>query len=129
MTRPSPPAIASPMRSLEAMFMADVAYIAEHPNIPGKLLGAVSGTKSSALRLMIATLIQRYEGRLSGVIEEGQRYGEIRTTIDKEIAARLFIAAIQHLVLRALIVGDVASIREAAPDAFKSYRTCVEANR
>ena len=78
---------------------------------------------------MIGAVIQRYEQRLSSIIEEAQQCGEIRTTIDKRIAARLFIAAIQHLVFRALIVGDVDSIRKAAPDAFKSYRACMEASR
>ncbi len=128
MNYPHSPAITSPIRSLEAMFMADVAYVADHLNIPRMLLGAFGRANSSALRLMIEALIQRYEQRLSRAIEEAQQCGAIRTTIDKRIAARLFIAAIQHLVFRALIVGDVDSIRERAPDAFKSYRACMEAN-
>lgn len=111
------------------MFVADIAYLADHPNIPRMLLGALGRTNSAALRLMIEAVIQRYEQRLSSIIEEAQQCGEIRTAIDKKIAARLFIAAIQHLVFRALIVGDVDSIREAAPDAFKSYRACMEANQ
>jgi hypothetical protein len=111
------------------MFVADIAYLADHPNIPRMLLGALGRTNSAALRLMIEAVIQRYEQRLSSIIEEAQQCGEIRTVIDKKIAARLFIAAIQHLVFRALIVGDVDSIREAAPDAFKSYRAGMEANQ
>ncbi|MBG0799931.1 TetR/AcrR family transcriptional regulator C-terminal domain-containing protein [Methylocystis sp. FS] len=129
MTHPHFSAVTSPLRSLEAMFVADIAYLADHPNIQRMLLGALGRTNSSALRLMIEAVIQRYEQRLSSIIEEAQQCGEIRTTIDKRIAARLFIAAIQHLVFRALIVGDVDSIREAAPDAFKSYRACMEANQ
>ena len=129
MTHPHFSAVTSPLRSLEAMFFADVTYVADHPNIPRTLLGTLGRPNSSALRLMIEALIQRYEQRLSSIIDEAQHCGEIRTTIDKRIAARLFIAAIQHLVFRALIVGDVDSIRKAAPDAFKSYRACMEANR
>ena len=129
MTHPHFSAVTSPLRSLEAMFVADIVYLADHPNIPRMLLGVLGRTNSSALRLMIEAVIQRYERRLSSIIEETQQCGEIRTTIDKRIATRLFTAAIQHMVSRALIVGDVDSIRKAAPDAFKSYRACMEASR
>jgi len=111
------------------MFVADIAYLADHPNIPRMLLGALGRTNSSAFRLMIEAVIQRSEQRLYSIIEEAQQCGEIQTTVDTRIAARLFTAAIQHLVFRALIVGDVDSIREAAPDAFKSHRACMEASR
>ena len=129
MSYPRYSATTSRIRSLEAMIMADVAYVADHPNIPRMLLGALGRANSSALGLMIEALIQRYKQRPSRVIEEAQQCCEIRSTIDKRIAARLCIAAIQYLVFRALIVGDVDSIREAAPDAFKSYRACMEANQ
>ncbi|CAM5281856.1 Synthetically lethal with a defective Min system protein A OS=Afipia felis OX=1035 GN=slmA PE=4 SV=1 [Afipia felis] len=129
MSYPHSSAITSPIRSLEAMIMADVAYVADHPNILRMLLGVLGKANSSALRLMIEALIQRYKQRPSRVIEEAQQCGEIRTTVDKGIAARLGIAVIQYLVFRALIVGDVDSIREAAPDVFKSYRACMEANQ
>lgn len=114
MNYPHSSTITSPIRPLEATIMSDVAY---------------GRANSSALRLMIGALIQRYEQRLSGMIEEARQCGEIRSTIDEKIATRLFIAAIQHLVFRALIVGAVDSIRVAAPGAFKSYRACMEVNQ
>ena len=46
----------SSLRSLEAMFMADVAYIADHPNMPLILLSALTNTRGPALSLMIGTL-------------------------------------------------------------------------
>lgn len=81
------------------------------------------------MKLMMAIFFQRYERRLSCVIAEAQQSGEIRTTLDKETAARLFIAAIQHLVFSALVAGEIDKIHEAAPDAFTSYRACVEATQ
>lgn len=119
----------SPMQSLEAIFMADVNFVADHPDIPLLLLSALGRTAKSPLKLMMATLIQRYERRLSCVIEEARQCGEIRDALDTETATRLFIAAIQHLVFRALVVDEISGIREAAPGAFKSYRACVEAVR
>jgi len=38
------------------MFMADVAYIADHPNMPLILLSALTNTRGPALSLMIGTL-------------------------------------------------------------------------
>jgi hypothetical protein len=87
------------------MFMADVAYVADHPNIPRMLLGALGRGNNSALRLMIEALLRWYERRFSRVMEEAHQCGGTRSTIDKRIAARLFITTIQHLVFRALIVG------------------------
>ncbi len=118
----SQPTGVSPMQSLEAMFAADVNFVANHPNIPQLLLSAVGRTTKSPLKLMI----RRYEQRLSSVIAEAQQHGEIRATLDEETAARLFIATIQNLVFRALIRDEFDKIREAAPAAFASYRACVE---
>jgi hypothetical protein len=120
---------ASPMQSLEAMFMVDVNFVADHPKILRLLVGALGCTGKSPLKLMTATFIRRYEQRLSCVIAEARQRGEIRDTLDTATAARLFIAAIQHLVFRALVVDEISGIREAAPGAFKSYRACVDAVR
>ncbi|WP_416797536.1 TetR family transcriptional regulator C-terminal domain-containing protein [Ciceribacter azotifigens] len=109
--------------------MADIAYVAGHPHIPRTLLGTLATKERSPLKLMVEVFVRRYEGRISGLIEEAQRYGEVRNTVDKESAARLFIATIQHLVFRALVADEIANIREAAPAAFTSYRRCVEAAR
>ena len=125
----SQPTGVSPMQSLEAMFAADVNFVANHPNIPRLLLSAVGRTTKSPLKLMMATFVRRYEQRLSSVIAEAQQCGEIRATLDRETAAHLFIATIQHLVFRALIRDELDKIREAAPAAFASYRACVETAR
>lgn len=119
----------SPLRSLEAMLMADVAYITDHPNMPLILLGALKNTRGPALRLMIGAFIRRYEQHLSHMIEEGQQRGELRSEIDKDGAARLFVAAIQSLVFTALVRDELDGVREAAAAAFASYRACMEAVR
>jgi hypothetical protein len=119
----------SSLRSLEAMFMADAAYIADHPNMPLILLSALTNTRGPALRLMIGAFIRRYERRLSHMIEEGQQRGELRSEIDKESAARLFVVTIQSLVFTALVRDELDGVREAAAAAFASYRACMEAVR
>ena len=93
------------------------------------LPGVLGRTSSSALKLMIESFIQRYAQRLSSVIEEAQQCGEIRNTINKRMTAHQFIAAIQHLVFRALIVGGCRQHSRRVSDALESYRACMEVNR
>jgi hypothetical protein len=78
---------------------------------------------------MIGAFIRRYEQRLAHVIEEGQQRGELRSEIDKESAARLFVVTIQSLVFTALVRDELDGVREAAAAAFASYRACMEAVR
>jgi hypothetical protein len=94
------------------MFMIDVAYIADHPNMPLILLSALTNTRGPGLRLMIGAFIRRYEQRLAHVIEEGQRRGELRSEIDKDGADRLFVAAIQSLVFTAMVRDELDRVRE-----------------
>lgn len=122
-------AITPPIRSLGATFMADDAYVADHPNIPRMLPGVLGRTSSSVLKLMMESFIQRYAQCLSSVFEEAQQCGEIRNTINKRMAADQFIAAIQHVVFRALIVGGCRQHSRRGSDAFESYRACMEVNQ
>jgi hypothetical protein len=115
------------MQSLETMFMADVAYVADHPSVLHLLSSVLGRANHSSLRLMIKALIQRYERRLSGVIEEARQCGEICPTLDREMVATPFCAIIQHLIFQALISGEIASLRDGAHGGFISYRVCVEA--
>jgi len=119
----------SPTQSFDAIFMADTAYTADHQNIPRVLFDSLDKTNSSVLGLMVEVLIRRYEQRLSRLVEEARQWDELRTTIDEESAAYLFVASIQHLVFWALVRNELAQIRDPAPGTFVSCRACVEAIR
>lgn len=111
----------SPMAAIEAMFMAHIDFVTEHPGVPRMLFGELQRAESTAPKRMVQTIIQRYSERLHRLIEEGKAKGELSTTLDTEAAATLFIGTIQGLVMQSLLAGDVGRVRRDAPRVFAIY--------
>lgn len=113
--------VSSPLAALEAMFMAHVTFVSEHPGIPRLLFGELQREEVSPAKRMAQTLIQRYGERLHRLIEEGKAQGELDATLNVEAAAGLFIGTIQGLVMQSLLVGDMERMRKDAPGIFAIY--------
>ena len=112
----------SPLAAMQAMFMAHVEFVAEHPGVPRMMFGELQRAESTPAKRMVQTLIQRYGERLHRLIENGKACGELSATLDSEAAVTLFIGTIQGLVMQSLLAGDVARIRREAPRVFAIYR-------
>jgi AcrR family transcriptional regulator len=115
----------SALSALEAVFLAHVGFVAEHPGVPRMLFGELQRTEETAAKRRVRTLLGRYGERLRGLIEQGQAAGELAPEVDAAAAASLFIGAIQGLVMQSLIAGDVARMQQAAPGAFELFRRAV----
>lgn len=115
-------AAASPLAAIEAMFMAHVEFVAEHPGVPRMLFGELQRAELTAPKRMAQALIRRYGERLHRLIEDGIAQGELNPALNAEAAATLFIGTIQGLVMQSLLAGDVANIRRDAPRVFAIYR-------
>lgn len=115
-------AAASPLAAIEAMFMAHVEFVAEHPGVPRMLFGELQRAQLTAPKRMAQALIRRYGERLHRLIEEGIAQGELNPALDAEAAATLFIGTIQGLVMQSMLAGDVANICRDAPRVFAIYR-------
>ena len=115
-------AAASPLAAIEAMFMAHVEFVAEHPGVPRMMFGELQRAGETAPKRMAQALIRRYGERLHRLIEEGIARGELNPALDVEAAATLFVGTIQGLVMQSLLAGDVANIRRDAPRVFAIYR-------
>jgi TetR/AcrR family transcriptional regulator len=113
---------ASPLAALEAMFLAHVDFVAEHPGIPRMLFGELQRAGETAPKRMVRTLIRRYGERLGRLIEQGKERGELDDHLDPEAATTLFIGTIQGLVMQSMLAGDVQRIRREAPRVFDVYR-------
>lgn len=111
----------SPLAALEAMFMAHVEFVIEHPGVPRMLFGEMQRAEQTEPKRMVQALIRRYGERLRCLIEEGKGCGEVDAAIDSEAAAILFIGTIQGLVMQSLLVGDLGRIRHDAPMVFAIY--------
>ncbi|MEN1929410.1 TetR/AcrR family transcriptional regulator [Luteimonas sp. MJ250] len=112
----------SSLAALEAVFMAHVDFVAEHPGVPRMLFGELQRANDTLPRKMVQTLIARYGERLRRLIEAGKQSGELEPGLDVEGAVLLFIGTIQGLVIQAMVAGDVARIRRDARVVFSIYR-------
>lgn len=112
----------SPLAALEAVFMAHIDFVSEHPGVPRMLFGELQRPGETLPKKMVQTLIHRYGERLRHLLERGKATGELDAGLDIEAASISFIGAIQGLVMQSLIASDADRIRRDAPGVFALYR-------
>ncbi len=114
--------ITSPIEKMQAMFLAHVAFISEHPGAPRMMFGELQSNKATPAKRLADTMLTQYAERLQGLIEAGKVRGELRPELDGEAAATLFIGTIQGLAMQSLIAGDMTHMIKDAPRVFEIYR-------
>ena len=112
---------ASPMAALEAVFMAHIDFVAEHPGVPRMLFGELQRPGDTLPKKMVQALIRRYGERLQHLLEAGKTQGELHAQLDIEAASVSFIGSIQGLVMQSLLAGDVTRMRRDAVGGFAIY--------
>ncbi len=111
----------SPVAALEAVFMAHIRFVAEHPGIPRILFSELQRAEETASKRLVQELIHRYRERLQQLIEQGKMHGELDTDLDTEGATILFIGTIQGLVMQSLLAGKENRLYHDAPRVFTLY--------
>lgn len=111
----------SPLAALEAVFMANIAFVAEHPGVPRMIFGELQRAEETATKRVVRRIMAKYSERLREIIENGKSQGEIDPRLDAAAAAMVFIGTIQGLVMQSLLSGNVKLIRQQAPRAFAIY--------
>ena len=114
--------VTSPLAALEAVFMAHIDFVSEHPGVPRMLFGELQRPGETLPKRMVQTLIQRYGERLRHLLERGKAIGELDANLDIEAASVSFIGSIQGLVMQSLLAGDVTRMRHDALGVFAIYR-------
>ncbi|WP_417513979.1 TetR/AcrR family transcriptional regulator [Marinobacter sp.] len=119
----------SPLEAMEAMFMAHIAFVSEHPGAPRMLFGELQGAKATPAKRLAHALLKQYAERLNTLIETAKSRSELPANLDNHAAAILFIGTIQGLIMQSLISGDMEQMRRDAPGVFAIYRrgiTCAD---
>ncbi|MBS0399198.1 MAG: TetR/AcrR family transcriptional regulator C-terminal domain-containing protein, partial [Proteobacteria bacterium] len=119
----------SPLAALEAIFMAHIEFVSEHPGVPRMLFGELQRAGETLPKRMVQTLIHHYGERLRRLLAAGQAQGELSATLDVGAAAVLFIGTIQGLVMQSLLAGDVTRMRRDATGVFTIYRRGIGSHR
>jgi AcrR family transcriptional regulator len=113
---------ASPVAAIEAMYLAHVQFVVEHPGVPRMLFSELQRSEPTAAKRMAQTLIQRYGERLRRLLDAGKAAGELSNTLDTGAAVTLLIGMVQGLVMQSLLAGDVKRLHRDAPKVFAIYR-------
>lgn len=108
----------SPISSLEAMFMAHVTFAMEYPGVPRMLFGELQKPGTTAAKIAVGSLLERYGNLLSATLEQGKAAGEVDVEISTAAAVSLFVGTIQGLIIKALLFEDLEYIRRGASEAF-----------
>ncbi len=119
----------SPLAALEAVFMAHIDFVAQHPGVPRMLFGELQRAVDTPAKRMARTLIDRYGKRLAALIEKGKAQGELAAEVDTAAAVVLFIGSIQGLIMQSLLAGNTKRMRADAPGAFAIYRRGIGSGR
>lgn len=112
----------SPLAAMQAMFLANVEFVLEHPGAPRLVFGELQRNDPTPAREMARTLTRIYAERLTRLAEEGKEAGQFAPDLDAEAAALLFIGAIQGLVVQSLQDEDPDRLARDAPRVFGVFQ-------
>lgn len=119
--------IDSSVKALNAMFMAHVDFVAEHPGVPRMMFGQLQNAAATPAKQLAQALIRRYSERIAKRLEEGKASGEIAPDVDTGASAILFVGMLQGLVMQSLLSGDISHVRRDAPGVFALFARGVQA--
>lgn len=115
------------LAALEAIFLAHVDFVVEHPGVPRMLFGELQRSEMTAPKRVVQTLLGHYGARLQQWLAQGQAQGQVAGTLDCATAVTLFIGSLQGLVMQSMLAGDVLHMRRQAAQVFALYRRAVMA--
>lgn len=90
---------------LQALITSQLKLIQSTPAIPAILLSRELHAENARLRKLFYAMMERFHGRITDLIEEGERSGHFRFDLDPRDAAFLVIGVVQGLVLRWSLSG------------------------
>lgn len=112
-------------QALEAMFMAHIQFIVEHPGVPRLMLGELQKSGDSLPKRLARTLSQAYRKRLSDKLKLGVEQGIFRSDLDIEASTTLLFGMVQGLVVQGLLSANVTGIKDEAPRLFLLFRRAI----
>lgn len=111
----------TPLKALEAVFMAHIKFVVQYAGVPRILFGELQRAGDSQAKRAVRALLARYGERLQSLIEQGKLQGELAPGLDAKAAVALFIGMIQGLVMQSLITGQSDRVRKKAQKVFAIY--------
>ena len=117
----------APSGALQAVFMAHVGFVAEHPGVPRIIFSELQRAGETPPKRAVQQLVGSYSARLHRLLAQGQAQGELRADLDVQAAATFFSGTVQGLVMQSLISGDMARMCGDASRVFAIYQRGIDA--
>jgi AcrR family transcriptional regulator len=112
----------SPVAALEAVFMAHIGFISEHPGAPRMLLAELQKNGDTLPKQMVVTLIANYRGRLTELLERGKACGEVDPQLDLDAASTLYVGMIQGLAIQSMAKSEPVDLLKNASKTFAVFK-------
>lgn len=112
----------SPLAALQAVFLAHVDFVAQHPGVPRIIFSELQRAGATEPKRLVQALVGSYGTRVRQLLAQGQAQGELHAALDLQAAATLFIGTVQGLVMQSLITGDLQRMCADAPRVFAIYQ-------
>lgn len=107
---------------LERLFHLHIDFVHAHPGVPRLVFAELQRPDDTVAKRIVREFLGRYAARIRHWLEIGIQSGELRTDLDPDSAATLFIGCIQGLVMQALLSGDSDHPQRAAAGIFALFR-------
>lgn len=104
--------------ALRAVFLAHVDFVMRYPGVPRLIFQELQRPGDTALKSRVRALMQRYRQLLLTVLQQAKAQQALRSGIDLQATAVLFIGSVQGLVMQAMLADDVQAIARQAPGVF-----------
>ena len=115
-------AAGTPLAALQAVFLAHVDFVAQHPGVPRIIFSELQRAGATEPKRLVQALVGSYGTRVRQLLAQGQAQGELHAALDLQAAATLFIGTVQGLVMQSLITGDLQRMCADAPRVFAIYQ-------
>lgn len=109
------------LSGLEAMFLAHVKFIREFPGVPRLVFAELQQPDSSPVRQRVQQIMRRYRQMLAETLGKAKAAQSIRSDVDVQAAAALFLGAIQGLVMQSMLGGMSPDAEEPVLGVLRLY--------
>ena len=103
---------------LEKVFLAHVGFAARFPGAPRILFHELQRPVDSPFHDRVRNMIGGYRQRISELLNEAKRAGQLSPMLDEAAGAVLFIGAVQGLVVQSALFRSEADMLAAARQIF-----------
>jgi len=112
---------ATPLASLQAVFMAHISFVKQHPGVPRLIFNELQKPDDSPVKISVRRILEAYRQLLARLLGAAEMDGQTDPGIDQAAAGMLFIGTVQGLVMQSMLAGDTMQMEAVAERVFMLY--------